>query len=320
MTQTLSPNPAPRRQAARELGTSQHSARPRSRRGRRTRREHAPLARYTDSQGRPRELVDQQGSAGSVLVLDRDLATHGDERLVAHLAADEPPENAAIVARHYLDDEPGKRCRFRRPTHEDSTCAPFAEDDAIGLEPPVPPYAEAMMDPIGCSYRLGLVETGMSIPELRWCRHRCEPSDDAPEPVSMRDVVARLQSYEPVRTLSLQALAAHLGDGEVSTAVLRSELRRLQESPIVLNRGLREVTLAMIDRQALSMSEIAIRCGRVKHDSKGNTSGETSWLARRLGLLPEGGQSAPTPWVHSDVLALIARSGLGVSPREVELG
>jgi hypothetical protein len=67
------------------------------------------------------------------------------------------------------------------------------------------------------------------------------------------------------------------------------------------------------------MSEIAIRCGRVKRDSRGNESGETSWLARRLGMLPEGGHETPTPWVHSDVLALIARRGLGISPREVEL-
>jgi hypothetical protein len=67
------------------------------------------------------------------------------------------------------------------------------------------------------------------------------------------------------------------------------------------------------------MSEIAIRCGRIKRDGRGNESGETSWLARRLGLLPEGGHDAPTPWIHSEVLALIARDGIGVSPREVEL-
>ena len=67
------------------------------------------------------------------------------------------------------------------------------------------------------------------------------------------------------------------------------------------------------------MSEIATRCGRTKRDSRGNLSGETSWLARRLGLLPEGGQTTPTPWVHSDVLGLIARRGLGIAPREVEL-
>ena len=86
----------------------------------------------------------------------------------------------------------------------------------------------------------------------------------------------------------------------------------------MLNRRLREVVLATIGRNELSMSEIAIRCGRVKRDSRGNESGETSWLGRRLGLLPEGGQRTPTPWIHSDVLGLIARSGLGLSPREVE--
>ena len=31
-----------------------------------------------------------------------------------------------------------------------------------------------------------------------------------------------------------------------------------------------------------------MRCGRAKRDSSGNESGETSWLARRVGLLPEG--------------------------------
>ena len=87
-------------------------------------------------------------------------------------------------------------------------------------------------------------------------------------------------------------------------------------SPIVLNRALREVVLERVERGELSMSEIATRCGRVKHDSNGNESGETSWLGRRLGLLPEGGKSSPTPWIHSDVLALIARSRPGdTAPR-----
>ena len=88
----------------------------------------------------------------------------------------------------------------------------------------------------------------------------------------------------------------------------------------MLNRALRETALATIQREELSLSEIAIRCGRVKRDLRGNESGETSWLARRLGMLPEGGRDTPTPWIHTDVLALIARRGLGVSPREVELG
>jgi hypothetical protein len=133
-------------------------------------------------------------------------------------------------------------------------------------------------------------------------------------------VIARLQEYEPVRTATEQALALYHGDSAVSTTVLRAEFERVKESPIVLNRRLRGVVLETIERQALSMSEIAIRCGRVKHDRRGNQSGETSWLARRLGILPEGGQDEPTPWIHSDVLALISRRGLGISPREVELG
>jgi len=72
-------------------------------------------------------------------------------------------------------------------------------------------------------------------------------------------------------------------------------------------------------RGDLTMSEIAIRCGRCKRDRRGNTSGETSWLARRIGQTPEGGAREPTPWISSDVLALIAREGLGVAPHEVEL-
>jgi hypothetical protein len=42
-------------------------------------------------------------------------------------------------------------------------------------------------------------------------------------------------------------------------------------------------------------------------------------LARRLGQKPESGTREPTPWISSDVLALIARDGLGLSPYEVEL-
>jgi hypothetical protein len=160
----------------------------------------------------------------------------------------------------------------------------------------------------------------MSIPELRWCGHPPLGMCGEPQAVSVRHAIACLDSYEPVRTLTRRALALNGNDPRVSTAVLRSELVRVQESPIVLNRRLRAVVLATIERQGLSMSEIAIRCGRVKLDCRGKQSGETSWLARRLGLLPEGGRVTPTPWIHSDVLALIARRGLGISPREVELG
>jgi hypothetical protein len=158
----------------------------------------------------------------------------------------------------------------------------------------------------------------MSIPELRWSRHDCVEGKHE-EIVSVREVVGALESYEPVRALTLLALAEHGPNAGTSTTTLRSEFRRVLNSPIVLNRGLRGAVVGSVERGQLSMSEIAIRCGRVKRDRRGNESGETSWLGRRLGLLPEAGQERPTPWIHSDVLALIARRGLGVSPREVEL-
>ena len=137
--------------------------------------------------------------------------------------------------------------------------------------------------------------------------------------VSVREAIACVERYEPLRALTARALAFHDREGDTSVTVLRAELRRVQESPIVLNRALREAVLDAVERRGQSMSEIAMRCGRIKRDAAGNESGETSWLARRLGLLPEGGRKTTTPWIHSDVLALIARDGLGVSPREVEV-
>jgi hypothetical protein len=291
--------------------------------GRGGHREPSSLARYSDWRGRTREITLQGGRAGSVLVVDRD-ASGADARLVAHLAADEPCENAALVCRCYVQEARGGRPRCRRLTSADFQATPFDDDQEAELEGErdvgrVSADAQPV-DRVGCCYRLERLFTGMSIPELRWRRHSVEPGACWPWIVSVRGAIARLESYEPVRTLTRRALARHQGDAEVSSTVLRVELQRLQLSPIVLNRRLREVVLETAEREGLSMSEIAIRCGRIKRDRSGNESGETSWLARRLGLLPEGGRSTPTPWIHSDVLALIARRGLGISPREVELG
>lgn len=61
-----------------------------------------------------------------------------------------------------------------------------------------------------------------------------------------------------------------------------------------------------------------MRCGRTKCNGDGSVSGEASWLSRRIGVLAEGGRDESTPWVHSDVLALIAREGLDPCPVEVE--
>ncbi len=275
------------------------------------------LDRYTDRRGNAREVIAQCGTAGSVLVLDRDRVTLSDTRLVAHLAADEPAENATLVCASYLRDIAATRQRCRLVTDEDLRSAPFPDKPEAQIHNE-PASTSEPVDRLGRHYRLQSLQSGMSIPELRWCRDEHLLAPCASEAVSVREAIAAIESYEPVRALTMRALSLH-NEVDVSTAVLRAELARVQQSPIVLNRRLREVALEHVARGDLSMSEIAVRCGRIKRDRKGNESGETSWLARRLGLVPEGGQRTPTPWIHSDVLALIARSGLGISPREVEL-
>jgi hypothetical protein len=293
----------------------------------RTHRDHTPvhvrgvLGRYVNWRGARREVVARAGHRGSVLVIDRDADTLGDRRLVAHIAADEPSENPAVACRCYLKQARYGGYRCRRLTPEDLHGLPFSDDPCEASSAMVAPAPQAggWTDRLGRRYVLERLQTGMSIPELRWCRRSSPHAEDPARTVSVREAIACLQSYEPVRTSTRRALALHAEDATVSTAVLRIELVRIQESPIVLNRGLREAVLRAVEREGLSMSEIAIRCGRVKRDSAGNESGETSWLARRLGILPEGGRDTPTPWIHSDVLALIARHGLGISPREVEV-
>ena len=128
---------------------------------------------------------------------------------------------------------------------------------------------------------------------------------------------ASFEAYEPARTLTREALARF---GEcVSTRRLREEEQRLADSAIVLNRGLREAVQRELRFGTVTMSDIALRCGRFRSDPPGSSAGEASWVARRIGEMPEGGEEKPCPWVHTDVLALIARDGLGVCPREVEL-
>jgi hypothetical protein len=268
------------------------------------------LGRYADHAGRSREVVALPAAAGSVLVVDRDAATLGERRLVAHLGADEPVQNADLICEHYLADRTRGRCR--------AVLAGDLEADpvAAGSEPtacPGQPAAERLprglrLEPVG-----GL----RSIPDLRWVAHE---GAAGVSPISVREAIGGMESYEPVRRLTRDALARHRGDARLSLCLLQAELERVDASRIVLNRGLREAVVEAMRTQGLSASEIAIRCGRLKRDARGNVAGETSWLARRVGLAPEGGKSVPTPWVHSEVLGLIARRGLGLSPREVELG
>jgi hypothetical protein len=318
MTTTNSRPPQSPMRTRSNAGRTEHSKRRRStlapRRAHATPALRTTIADYTDWRGRAREIVTRPGRGGSVLVLDRDAATLADRRLVAHLGADEPPENAAIASRCYLTQAQRGRCRCRLLLPDDLSTIPFADDLAVASET----ERRSAIDAQGHRYELVRLQTGMSIPELRWCR-RPSVAGAGDEPVSVREAIACLEDYEPVRALTRRARKLYEADIAVSITVLRAELSRVEESPIVLNRRLRETVLAATERQGLSMSEVAIRCGRIKRDCAGNESGETSWLARRLGLLPEGGRPSPTPWIHSDVLALIARDGLGVSPREVEV-
>jgi hypothetical protein len=275
----------------------------------------ASLARYCDAAGRARELLALPGLGGSVLVLDRDATTLSDRRLLAHLAPDEPPENAALVCRLYLEDATKHRCRRVEPSDLEQT--PFAPLDRRAH--PGPAALPEHVQGGGFVYRLGPVHGERATAQLRWSRTPSRGDRSAWEQIKLRDVVGALESYEPVRALTERALARHLEDQAVLSTRLRDEFERLCTSPIVLNRALREAVLDAIERRGMTMSEIALRCGIAKRDRHGNASGETSWLARRVGLMPEGGAQAATPWIHSDVLATIARRGLGLSPREVEL-
>jgi len=276
------------------------------------------LGRYADVEGDAREVVALPGAAGSVLVVDRDSSTLGDPRLVAHLASDEPAENAALVCASYLQDSRG---RWSRPvTPEDLAAAPFAEEQCPKARAGAQRSELELTDRHGRGHLLQVIPGERCSLQVRWCRRSADPACTALQAVSVREVIACMESYQPVRSLTREAIARYRGEPHVSVAMLVLELERIDASPLVLNRGLRERALAVIEQQGLSVSEIAMRCGRVKRDSRGRCSGETSWLARRLGIVPSAGESAPTPWVHTDVLALIAREGLRVSPREVELG
>jgi hypothetical protein len=290
--------------------------------------ETAPLqtesgARRTRSLGRyfaldseqTREIVSLPRPDGSTLVVDYQLGTLSDGRLIAHLSPDEPPENAHIVCELYLADDSRGLCRAVTAEDFDLTrhATPLRPSPRASDRVP----AEQLRDGDGHVYRIRELPGSRAARELRWTRSREPGHEFGFDAVSLRDVVAALEAYEPALTLTSEALACH---GEhVSTRRLREELERLTASAFLLNRGLREAVQRELRLGALTLGEIAVRCGRVRSDCPSGSSGEASWVARRIGELPEGGAEKPCPWIHTDVLALIARDGLGVSPHEVEL-
>jgi hypothetical protein len=257
--------------------------------------------------GLAREILAVTRVDASVLVLDCVEGSLQDPRVVACIAPEEPRENARIVCGLYLADETRGCCRPLTPSDLDpqpATARPVSAGPAPG----------SVIRCDGESYRIRTITADGRPRELRWTRRSEGAADDEFETVTLRDVTGRVEDYEPARSLTVLALE---DSSEVSTVVIRCELERLAASPIVLNRGLREAVDRAVAR-GLTLSEIATRCGRVKRDARGNLSGETSWLGRRIGRLPEAGAAEPTPWVHSSTLALIAE-GLDVNPNEVEL-
>ena len=264
------------------------------------------LSSYVSACGQWREIVSIGAAEGSRLIVDR-CADGADERLLAHLAADEPDANAALVCADYLASA-RRACRALRSRDRDLPGEGIAVLRVLHRPP-----AQVLVDGGGIRYRIGPAPTSC---ELRWQREDA----GAVSVVSAREVVAALQDYEPACELTRAAVRTWRNDRNVSVATLALELRRLEASPIVLNRRLREAVLRTVRERGISLSAIAIACGREKRDRRGKGSGETSWLLRRVGLAPDRPKGACNPWVHSDTLALIAREGLGIAPREVELG
>ena len=283
---------------------------------RRTSQQSAPrlhpdvLGRYRGRQQDQRELRCVHLPDGRRLLVDWRSERRRDARLVGELAADEPSENAGLLASAYLSDPSRGRCRALRDG--DLRVAPQRPQQDQDDDDP----DEPLRDEDGTIHTIHAVgREGKSCRELRWARRA--PEEDDWHPLCLRDVISYLQAYEPARSLTLRAIARHEHDKAISVRRLREEFQRVDSSPIVLNKQLRVAVLQRIDRGE-SLSEIAMRCGRTQRHRDGHISGETSWLARRIGVRAEAGQATPTPWIHSDVLALIAREGLDLCPVEVE--
>ena len=249
-------------------------------------------------------MIARPGVGGSVLVIDQDAQTLTDRRLVAHLTADEPAINARVAAEVYLADDEGRRARALED--RDWTTLPGGRELP---DEPAPRAPGELRDARGRGYRLAAVDDHRYGRQTRWVRRTERPR---PEAVSLRTVVGALEAYEPVRTLTRAALRRAPTRSEVHA--LARELDQLERSPLVLNRALREAVHQRVRSGELSLSCIAARCGRGKHSSTGLRIGDTTWLQRRLGVLPEHGSSEPTPWIHTDVWRSSPATGWASSP------
>lgn len=138
------------------------------------------LARYTQPDGLVREIFAFPAASGSRLVVDRLAGGLGDSRLLAHLAADEPAENAELVCRLYLADR-NRGCR--RLSSLDLKVAP--QEDS---EPEAAAGGGDLRDAGGNLYRICVPDDGRR--RLRWTRRRPGQAPERGEEVSLREVVS----------------------------------------------------------------------------------------------------------------------------------
>lgn len=182
-------------------------------------------------------------------------------------------------------------------------------DDALRQHP-------AMRDADGVLYRMAPFPiNGTGIPRLRWVR-----ADAPAETMTLRQVVERMECYEPAMTLTAEAVKWGDLREDVSVSELKHERQTVEAAAIVLNTALRAAVVAEM-RRGSNAETIAMRCGVMrKHGRAGDIRGDASWLLRRVGLRRDSGghNGNLTRWVHSHVLTRIARDGLGIAPREVE--
>jgi hypothetical protein len=277
------------------------------------------LGRYReDDTGAVRSIVALAGAGGSVVVVDRLAGTKADARVIACIAAEEDPGNASLIAQLYLADENRGRCRELTSEDLSSSTANVTGDAGQGEGTVAPSYSDGVLDEEGVRYSIRELDGGEggAARELRWARRSAGGEWQA---LTLRETIGHFEDYEPFMAMAAAAVAANKDNPAIGVATLHCELRRQQDSPIVLNRGIRAAVLRAVNEQGLSLSEIAARCGRRHSGCDDFSSGDTTWLQRRIGVKKEAGSDGPTRWVHTDVLALIARDGLGLAPHEVEV-
>ena len=268
------------------------------------------LGCYQDEEGARRTILAIDGVEGNTLVVDHSDGAVSDVRLVDHILADEPVldpsiDNATLIAELYLADPSRGCCR--------ALCLSDLRPQQAELEALA--FADVLSAPDGTRYRLDAGELDAAQRSLRWS---ADGDRGRWAVVSLRSVIGAVDAYEPARSMTVAALAYHRGrDTNVQVSTLAAELRSLDRGAFVLSHCLREAAQRAVARGEVSWSQLALRCGHSHAVHGGHQCGDTSWLKRRLGIMPDTSTGCTTPWIRSETLALIARA-LGVDPVSVE--